>query len=299
MDGAAAAAELASERRRAVVALLARAGDASGASLEADLLLAHALGCSRAQLLLRTVLEAHEVAAFRALLVQRVEHARPVAYLTGRRAFRELELYVDERVLVPRPETELLVDVFLELEARGEVPPGPVADRGTGSGCLALSVAGRRKVIAVDLSAGALAVAARNVDLCGAAGRVALLQSDGLAALAHGSLAAVLANPPYVSASEHARLPEDVRRHEPRLALVPPDGDVAGMYARLLPEALRALAPGGWLCTEVGAGQAGWVAQLASGSGCDRVEVRRDLAGIERVVALRKRPGARPRGAQP
>jgi release factor glutamine methyltransferase len=98
----------------------------------------------------------------------------------------------------------------------------------------------------------------------------------------------VLANPPYVEAAEFPRLPEDVRRHEPRAALVPSEGSVQAMYARLLAESRRALRPGGWLVTEVGAGQAGMVAAMASVHGYGWVDVRPDLAGIERVVAARR-----------
>jgi len=274
--------------RRLAERLLPRAGDFATARLEAELLLAHALGTTRAGLLLRPAVDGPGQDAAAALAERRARDGEPVAYLIGRRGFRELELAVDSRVLVPRPETELVVDVFLELHDAGSLPPGAVADRGTGSGNLALSVCDRRGVLASDLSVDALAVAAANVRAAGAEERVLLVAADGLAHLRPRALAAVLANPPYVEPAEHARLPDDVRLHEPRLALVPGEGSAQAMFARLLREAHAALAPGGWLITEVGAGQAPWVASLASVSGFGWLAVHPDLAGVERVVAARR-----------
>ena len=274
--------------RRLTARLLARAGDFATAQLEAELLLAHALGTTRAGLLLRGGVDRAGLEAGSALAERRALSGEPVAYLLGRREFRDLALLVDRRVLVPRPETELLVDVFLELHGTGGLPPGAVADRGTGSGNLALSVCDRRAVLASDISRDALAVAAVNVAAHGAEGRVQLVAADGLLHLRQGSVAAVLANPPYVEPGEHARLPDDVRLHEPLVALVPGEGSAQAMFARLLHEARAVLAPGGWLLTEVGAGQAPLVAGLASVSGYAWVAVHDDLNGIERVVAARR-----------
>lgn len=273
--------------RRAAAALVPRAGDLAAARIEAELLLAHVLGVERAALLSGPPLPAPEAAAFEALVAQRVETARPLAYTLGHRGFWDLDLLVDERVLIPRPESETVVETALGLLASGQLPPGAFADRGTGSGCLALAVCGERPVVAVDSSAGALAVAAHNVARRGAGGRVLLVQADGLSCLAPRRLAAVVANPPYVEPTELAGLPDEVRRHEPREALVPREGSVAAMFARLLAESRAALAPRGWLITEVGAGQAALVAGLASAAGFGWTEIRDDAAGIERVVAAR------------
>jgi release factor glutamine methyltransferase len=122
----------------------------------------------------------------------------------------------------------------------------------------------------------------------GSSARVLLVQADGLSCLRADSLAAVVANPPYVDAQDFPRLPDDIVRHEPRAALVPTEASVPAMYARLLDESRRALAPGGWLITEVGAGQAGMVAAMASVRGFGWVAVTPDLSGIERVVAARR-----------
>jgi release factor glutamine methyltransferase len=219
---------------------------------------------------------------------ERARTGRPVAYLIGRRGFLEFELQVDERVLVPRPESELLIEVLDELLASGALPAGPLVDRGTGSGNLALGVRGRRKVLALDSSAGALAVAHANFARLLPQAAILPLRADGLLCVRAATAAAVLANPPYVEHDELPLLPEDVRRHEPAEALVPGEGSVRAMFMRLLAESRAALVPRGWLLTEVGVGQAALVAELASVSGFGWVEVRSDLAGIERVVAARR-----------
>ncbi|MGQ0552086.1 MAG: HemK/PrmC family methyltransferase [Planctomycetota bacterium] len=279
--------------RSAARQLLPRAGDLASASLEAELLLAEALGQPRAHLLWLQELLPEVAQRFAALVKERVATGRPVAYLLGRRDFRALSLRVDERVLVPRPETETLVEAFEELLAQRALPDGWVADRGTGSGNIALSVAGPRRVLALDLSAAALEVAAANLTVAERsgqvpAGHVCLLRADSLSAVRRAGLAAVLANPPYIEASDWASLPDDVRLHEPRLALVPSEGSVRNMYTRLIAESWAALAPGGWLLSEVGAGQASWVADVARAAGFAAVQTRRDLAGIERVVLARR-----------
>jgi release factor glutamine methyltransferase len=273
--------------RRATTALSPRAGELAAARLEAELLLAHALGVERPALLLAGPLSAHAQAAFAALVEQRVATGRPVAYLLGRRSFFDLELLVDERVLIPRPESERVVEVALALLAEGQAPAGLLADRGTGSGCLALVLSRARPVLAIDVSAEALQVAEANAARAGLLERVLPVRADGLSCVRPASLALVVANPPYVEPHELAGLPEDVRRHEPHAALVPSEGSVAAMFARLLAEARAALAPRGWLVTEVGAGQAALVAGLASAAGYGWTAIHSDAAGIERVVAAR------------
>lgn len=251
------------------------------------MLLAHALGVGRERLLLQDAVPDAVARLFQTLVAERAATGRPVAYLTGRRGFLEFELEVGPDVLVPRPESELLVEALDELLERGAVPPGPLVDRGTGSGNLALGVRGRRAVLALDLSEAALRVAARNLARLSPAARVLLARADGLDALRPASVAAVLANPPYVEAADFAALPEDVRRHEPRTALVPSEGSVRAMFARLLAQSRRVLVPGGWLLSELGAGQAPAVLALASASGFGWTALRRDLAGHERVLLAR------------
>ncbi len=274
--------------RESAARLEARAGDAPAARLEAEVLLAHVAGVDRAQLLIRDRVEAATAERLRGLVEERVATARPVAYLVGQRAFRDFVLQVDERVLVPRPETELLVERFEQLLAEGAVPPGPVVDRGTGSGNLALSCCGRRPVVATDLSADALEVARANADRLGTGQGLLLVQGDGLACLRPASVAVIVANPPYVDRSEHAALPEDVGAHEPAMALYAGEGGYRAVFAALVSEARVVLVPGGWLIAEVGQGQADEVMATCRSQGLESVACRSDLAGIPRVVSARR-----------
>lgn len=247
------------------------------------------LGCRRGALLALDEVTEESAAACQALVDRRLADGTPVAYLVGRREFHDLSLVVDERVLIPRPETETLVEVFAALDAEGQVPPGVLVDWGTGSGAVALVAARRRPVLAIDRSGAALELAALNI-----AGRrateeqaIQLALCDGLSAIRPGSVAAVLANPPYVSADEWSRLSDDVR-HEPRSALVPGDGDVPGLYDRLARRAAEALCPGGWLLTEIGWGQAERVARSCREAALTVSRRVRDLAGVERVIVARR-----------
>jgi release factor glutamine methyltransferase len=229
---------------------------------------------------------------FRELVGIREETGRPVAYLVGRRSFRDLDLFVDERVLVPRPETEHAVDVLLDLQSTGRLPTGPVVDRGTGSGAIALSLLAHLSgpVIGIDNSAEALQIAALNAAALqtSATGTVALVRSDCLTCFAGSSVAAIIANPPYIAEEDFASLPDDVRVYEPRVALVPEGGSPSAHYSRLVAESARVLLPGGWLVTEVGMGQAEPLASQLRSSGWDEVRITEDLAGIGRVVSARR-----------
>lgn len=271
--------------------LRARAG--SAARLEAEVLLAHVLDVDRARLPALDAIDEAVAASFERLLDQRERDGRPIAYLVGRREFRDRDFSVDERVLVPRPETELLLDVFEELLGAQLVPEGPVVDWGTGSGALAACLEKHRPVVALDASAAALEVATLN--LAAGHGPRLLVRSDGATCLRPGSVAAVVANPPYVTPEEYADLDVDVL-HEPRSALVPADGDVVGLYSRIAAESLLVLCSGGWLLSEVGAGQAASVERNLLAQAFTDVVSHADLAGIPRVVVgrapvrLRSRP---------
>lgn len=244
--------------------------------LDAELLLADALRSTRTSLHLHPerVLAGEESARF-AEAVARRRAREPVAYIRGTRGFRHIDLHVDRRVLVPRPETELLVEVALHL------PRGArVADVGTGSGAVALALKYERpdlQVIATDVSADALAVAQANA----AALRldVAFVQGDLLDAVP-GELDAVLSNPPYVPDGDREGLEPEVAVHEPALALFA-GGDGLDVLRRLARDA-AARAP--FVAFELGAGQAGAVGELLRAAGMERVRAHRDLAGIERVV---------------
>jgi release factor glutamine methyltransferase len=255
------------------------AGVAIGASgsrtprLDAELLLAHVLGVDRAALYARpeAPVEGPAVRAFQGLVRRRAADREPVAYLLGRRAFRHLELAVDRRVLVPRPETELVVEEVL----RRAAPGARVLDVGTGSGAIALALKDERPDLDVtgsDVSADALDVARANGRRLGL--DVAWIEAD-LVPGPSGRWDVVASNPPYVADAEE--LEPDVARHEPALALRA-GSDGLDVLRRLV--ATRAPT----LVVEVGDGQAAAVVALARAGGYASTEVRPDLAGIERVV---------------
>lgn len=219
--------------------------------------------------------------------VARRAAGEPLAYVTGWTGFRHLTLRCDARALIPRPETEGLVELVL-----ARAPSGRVADIGTGTGCIALSLAteGRYdQVLATDRSAPALALAAENAREVGA--RVSLTCCDLCTPLEEGSFDALVANPPYLTEGEYAELDPSVRTWEPAAALVSgPDG--LGTTARLLDAGRAVLRPGGWLALEVDCMRAGEVAHRACALGWSDVAVHADLFGRERFVLARRSNGS-------
>ncbi|HVY79172.1 MAG TPA: peptide chain release factor N(5)-glutamine methyltransferase [Solirubrobacterales bacterium] len=252
--------------------------------LDAELLLAAATGWDRARLAAQPEAEIPPDATRRfAEMVRRRLRREPVAYILGRRGFRRLELAVDPRVLIPRPETELLVELALELR------PARVLDVGTGSGAIALAIADELPgcaVVAVDTSPAALELARENAARTGLAGRVEF--GAGTLPPQGGVFELVVANLPYVSEAEWDDLQPEVREWEPRGALLAgPDGLDA---IRATVPALAGIAK--VLALEVGAGQAGAVADLLFDAGFGAIETRPDLAGIPRLVVARRGAGA-------
>ena len=225
-------------------------------------------------------------ARYAALLARRTA-GEPMAYLLGRREFFGRDFAVDERVLIPRPETELLVEIALA----AELPAGAsVLDIGTGSGCIALTLASERpgwKVRATDLSLGALACALANARRLDLAARVDFVAADLAGALALDRFDLVVANPPYIDPLEPALVALDVRTWEPHLALFAGDRGLA-VLARLFGLA-KELHEGALLACEIGYGQLDAVLDLAGECpGLELVEVRSDLAGIARDVVFRR-----------
>jgi release factor glutamine methyltransferase len=262
--------------------------------LDAELLVAHALALPRVQLYVQfdRPLLADELAAIRALIKRR-QGGESVAYLVGKKEFWGLELAVDARVLVPRPDTETLIEVARDLLAgdrAGGAGLGPtLADVGTGSGAIALTLAKlfpAAAVFASDISPAALEVARGNAERLGLP--VTFLEGELTAPLAaHAPFSLIAANLPYIPSNEMSTLPPEVKS-EPALAL---DGgpDGLALVRRLVAEAPALLAPDGALALEIGAGQAAMTAELLSAAGFTDVQTRRDLGGVERVVSGVKR----------
>lgn len=263
-------------------AALAAAGIVD-ARLDAELLLRHVTGWDAAVLIVRSneALDASVAQRFDALVAERARR-RPLQHLTGVAHFWRHEFRVTPDVLIPRPETEHLVEAALEWMKPIARPV--VADVGTGSGCIAISLALDRpdaRVHAIDLSPAALAVAGDNAARLGAA--VELHQGDLLAPVSGRTFDVVVSNPPYVAPEEVAALAPEVRDHDPRLALVPP-GDRSSVYRRLAAEAFGALRPGGALLLEIGQGMEAEVAALLADAGFRVERVVPDLQSIPRVV---------------
>jgi release factor glutamine methyltransferase len=300
-----------------------RLAETTEAALTARMLLAHVLGSTVSELFVHPerVLADDEAAAYRSLVARRAQH-EPVAYLVGHRAFLDLDLVVDERVLVPRPETELLVEQALRVAQRWAGPR--IADVGTGSGGIAVSLAlhlPEATVYALDCSAGALEVARQNARRYEVMGRILFLQGDLLAplidsdhapapvpgALALSSTAVsadelhspvhrnavvdlIVANLPYVSQDEYAALAPDIRLYEPRQALVS-GADGLDAIRCLLDTARPHLAEDGVLLLEIGAAQGRAVSALAACAfPAARVSLLPDYAGRDRVVCVELEP---------
>jgi release factor glutamine methyltransferase len=267
-------------------ARLAAAGVES-ARLEAELLLAHACDdCSRALLYaeLDWELTPEQEQAFEADVARR-ERREPLAYVLGEWGFRRLTLKTDRRALIPRPETEVVVERALD-HIRGLDEPA-VLDVGTGTGAIALAIADEvptARVIAMDVSADALALARENLRLTGVNGRVRLVEHDLTSGLGDRDFDLVVSNPPYVEPEELPTLQPEVRDWEPHIALVAP-----GATERLARASTEALREGGWLVLETAAGAGERVRRLLAGLGFAEVAITPDLAGRDRVVEGRWR----------
>ncbi|MFB1482483.1 peptide chain release factor N(5)-glutamine methyltransferase [Corallococcus sp. RDP092CA] len=253
--------------------------------LTAEILLAHVLKTGRVRLYvdLDRPLSRDELASFKALIERRMA-GEPTSYLTGTKEFYNRAFKVDARVLIPRPETELLVEAVLRAVPRDA--PGRVLDVCTGSGCIAISVAAERPqatVLATDLSRDACALARENAQALGVADRVSVLEGDLFAPLPpDATFGVVVSNPPYIDTGDIAGLSAEVRR-EPRLAL---DGGPDGLAAlrRVIQGARRVLEPGGLLALEMGETQGSAVLELLRAAGYADARVEKDLERRERMA---------------
>ncbi len=258
---------------------------------DAEVLLRHVLAWDRARLLVdsASALAPPAESAFLALVTERAGR-RPLQHLTGTQWFWKHEFLVSPDVLIPRPETELIVEAALDLLRN--VPAPVIADVGTGSGCIALSLAAERPdavVSGVDISPAALAVARQNASRLGLDGRLRFLEGDLLEPLREGfgGIDMVVSNPPYVDPEDAPGLAPEVRLHEPARALYPPS-EPYSVYRRLCPQAVVALRPGGTLLLEVGHAMRDEVVRICEGAGLRVLRVIPDLQKIPRTVVSRK-----------
>ena len=257
--------------------------------LDARLLVGHALGLDHAALVAQSVrrLTATEAESLDAMLARRLAH-EPVARILGTREFWSLPLRITPDVLVPRPETETVVEAVLTVAERGR--PLRIADLGVGSGAILLALLSELPAacgVGTDRDANVLGVARDNARRLGLASRAGFMACDFGAALA-GGCDIVVSNPPYVRTPDIATLAPEVRDHDPRPAL---DGGPDGLaaYRAIAADAARLLAAGGWLAVEIGAGQGEAVSALLAGRGFAVADgPLRDLAGRPRVVMARK-----------
>ena len=260
---------------------------AGGARLEAQLLLAHVLAVPRARLASHpeATADAAQAANYRRLLERRAA-GEPLAYLTGRREFWSLDLAVTPAVLIPRPETELLVERALALTSAAVAR---AADLGTGSGAIAVALARERpgwRIVATDVSAAALAVARANAAALGAAG-IEFLAGSWFGPLGAMRFDLLVSNPPYVAADDPA-LADPALAFEPPVALTPAGGDALAALRILARGAAAHLKPGGWLLLEHGASQGREVRAELVAAGFAHVRSHRDLAGHERMTEGRR-----------
>jgi release factor glutamine methyltransferase len=263
------------------------------ARLESEILLCELLGMNRVQLLLdaQRPLARAELTRYRAL-IERRRGGEPIAYILGRKEFYGREFQVDSRVLIPRPDTEILVDVALRRTQLRSLFVRAL-DIGTGSGAIALTLARERptwQVTATDISADALAVAQQNGMALGAVWGVRFLESDLFAKLpANERFELIVSNPPYIEADEMPELMKDVRDFEPHLALAG-GRDGLDYYRRITEAAPHFLTTGGVLAVEIGSTQGQAVSELFTRAGFTDLELTKDYGGRDRVVSGKARP---------
>lgn len=258
------------------------------AALDAEVLARHVLECDRATLLTRSrdPLPSAFDRLFQPLIARRAAR-EPIAYIVGRREFWGLEFDVTPDVLIPRPETEFIVEEAIAGASRAFVRR--IIDIGTGSGCLAVALAiefPAARVVATDISPAALAIAARNAERHNVVGRIAFVESDLLRGV-DGPAQLIVSNPPYVPSGESATLQPEVARHEPAPALYGGE-DGLDVIRRVLADAPRCLAKEGLLIVEFGFGQEAAIRGAATDSGWHVARIRADLQGIPRVAVLRR-----------
>jgi len=256
---------------------------------DAETLLMHMLHCDRAFLIAHPLerLTAEGAVRYYALVDRRLV-GEPIQYITGEAEFYGLPFHVTRDVLIPRPETEHLVEKALALAANFARPH--VVDVGTGSGAIAVALAHKlpaAQITAIDLSAPALSVARENAGQNNVASRIRFLEGDLLRPVAEDRFEIVVSNPPYVPEGDRPALAVEVREHEPAMALFA-GSEGLDVYRRLIPAAWAALVPGGFVALEIGYGQEAAIRALLAEAGFEQVEFTPDLQGIPRVASAQR-----------
>ena len=272
-----------------------RAAGVSEDRRTAGLLLSYTLGVDRTHLLTKSNDPIDEAAcqAYLALIDRRAA-GEPSQYITGHQEFYGLDLIVNRAVLIPRPETELLVEQVIKLTRESHEISPLIVDVGTGSGCIAVTIAANitnARVIATDVSSAALEVAQKNAERHGVLSRIEFLEGDLLEPLAnrklHGKVDLLASNPPYVEEKTAETIQREVREWEPRAALFGGE-DGLDFYRRLFVDGWKYVKPGGYLVCEIGYNQLDPISDLMNGSPWELNDVRRDLQGIPRTLIARR-----------
>jgi release factor glutamine methyltransferase len=281
--------------------------DSPSARLDAEVLLSFCLGCDRLEFYKNPdmIISETQLAAFRNLIARRLQW-EPVAYITGRKEFWSFTLEVNSSVLIPRPDTEIIVeealDVAKKLESTSDLDSGlrrndskqrpvRILDIGTGSGAIALTLAleiTSAKVVATDISATALELAQKNAATLGLQDKIDF-RLGNLFEPIEGFFDIIVSNPPYIAANDYEELPVSVKDFEPREALL---AGVSGLefYEKLIYQAAPYLKKNGWLLLEIGAKQEAGIRRIIEDSGFyDSIEMRRDYAGLPRVIKARRK----------
>jgi release factor glutamine methyltransferase len=268
------------------------AADIPSARLDAEVLLSFCLGCDRLEFYKNPVMTISEtqLTAFRNIIARRLQW-EPVAYITGRKEFWSFTLEVNSSVLIPRPDTEIIIEEALDVYRNFTSLPVRILDIGTGSGAIALALAleiACAKVVATDISMAALNLAKKNAATLGLKEKVDFRQGN-LFEPVDGFFNIIVSNPPYIAASDYEDLPACVKSFEPREALFAGESGLE-FYEKLIYQADGYLQKNGWLLLEIGAKQEAGIRGIIEGSGFyDRIEMRKDYAGLPRVIKARSK----------
>jgi len=268
------------------------AADIPSARLDAEVLLSFCLGCDRLEFYKNPVMTISEtqLTAFRNIIARRLQW-EPVAYITGRKEFWSFTLEVNSSVLIPRPDTEIIIEEALDVYRNFTSLPVRILDIGTGSGAIAIALAKEipgAKVVATDISIAALNLAQKNAATLGLKEKIDFRQGN-LFEPVDGFFNIIVSNPPYIAANDYEELPASVKAFEPREALFAGESGLE-FYEKLIYQADGYLQKNGWLLLEIGAKQEAGIRGIIEGSGFyDRIEMRKDYAGLPRVIKARSK----------